>query len=160
MAVLIDAKTILFQKISSLTKVTLDESNATLSNVRPYTGTTSIRNTSIDVLQNGTDEPFTVHYDRIKIGDLDFTTELDDLYLIHGESTHELLEEMFKWTNFHFTTDDVEDLPVVHLGGGIYRCDLKAKSDSLLWMGEGHFTFRDMPGIDGIIFSKVNMGYI
>lgn len=161
MAVLINAPVVLYQQISQHYGKTVNATNATLTNARVAIPEVTNRNTTVDLTLLDTGEVRVYHYNRLALDSLDFVGESETpLYLIHHDTVHEMFEELYKWTGFHFTEDDVFNHPVIDNGDGTYSMKIECKDGSLLWTGEVTLHFRDMPGIDGNLFISHNGGYI
>lgn len=158
MAVIYAPETRLFQMIAALVGVNLNASNATLSNARFYEGTTSHRNSSVDVTHNGS--TFTVNYDRLDLGVLGSQRRPRGIHFAPGETTHGMLNVIEIYLGFTLTVDDIEDLPVSVGEDGMYTLKVVAKEGALLWHGGFDILFKDLPVIEGTLFQPTNMGYI
>lgn len=121
--------------------ITLDSSDYDFSAPTPSSppdGSDASYNTALTISNNNPAAPYIgeveVYYNRLNLADLKV---LADIY-VHSpdiNTTHEILPSLNRRYGLNLTVDDVEDLPTDPYDG--YRiAHLKAKSDSIGWIGE------------------------
>lgn len=66
---------------------------------------------------------------------------------VPGATLYAMLTALADGTSILFTTDDLEDAPVVTRQDGNYQVQLTAKAGSYAWYGTGLLIFRNLPHI-------------
>lgn len=147
----------IMKQIGILLGTTIVPTQMVLTNARVYSGTTIVRDTSIDYTYNGLSG--TVHYNRLNLSTLGDMPRPSWVHLVPSDNVHSMLSELSKYVGFVLLQSDFEDLPVT-LDDGRYTAKLKATVDSPRFVGEMDIVFKDMPEIDGNLFIGSNMGYL
>lgn len=156
MALIQGSKLDLVSALNRETPVALDYAGLIFSPVVPLQSDPSgklvkVRLSALDTyVHKGTD---TFEYSRRNLADLPGIFPVLPR-CIPGSTLYAMLTALADGTSVLFTTDDVEDAPVVAREDGNYQVQLTAKPGSYAWCGSGLLVFRNLPHISLAVVSN------
>lgn len=153
MALVEDAKADLISALNREAATALDGTGLTFSQVLPGTGNLAkIRLTAkADYTYRGTR---VVEYHRRNLADL--LGKFPVYPRMQPQATLYALLTSIRDAGVRFTTDDLEDAPVITREDGMFEVQLTAKPGSIGWYGTGTFIFQNLPPIS-LAYKEFNL---